>query len=226
MFPFLIKGHRRQDTSNNRDGKKDQAAHDPIGDGPSLISGSGHEVQKRTQKRYKNVTGSEIATGSKSTPAHNGAGGCSILSQKPPDSGFSTTSGEAQVFSQGIFCIQPDSPRHAYFITFLDVVQPPSMPLTPKTSPEKSSSSGDGSSRNQSGSRQVARKRRHKRIPYSPAENRLLAELKSQHDLPWRNVATHFKPQCTKASDHLRRLRLKLQPSLGYWRLLTWSAAM
>lgn len=80
-------------------------------------------------------------------------------------------------------------------MTFLpDAVRPLPMPSPSEMSPDQSPSSSGGF-HNQPVPHEVERRSPHKQLPYSPAENQLLAKLRSQLGLPWQDIAKRFKHQ-------------------------------
>lgn len=110
-----------------------------------------------------------------------------------------TTANEAQeIFGRGVLRIQPHGHRRTYSFTFLPEAVYSELPSPPpRVSPEHSTCS-DSRSQSQS-SQRATRRRRYKRIPYTPTENQRLTELRGQRGLPWREVAKHFKHR-TQAS--------------------------
>lgn len=145
------------------------------------------------------------------------------VSQHPSGVGLPTSPEEAQeIFGRSIIRIQPHGPRHAYFLTFVpDTVDRPPCHVRPRPTPDRPlsakratlTSSTEGSVGK--GNMQLARRRtqnrrakpkaqnRHstrressrKGMPWSPEEEKLLAELKGEEGLPWSTVTRLFSAQ-------------------------------
>lgn len=199
--PIQLRRRDKQDGSENNDGTNCTATQDSNDD-------RYRSEEERPQKRRKHTAGPRNAAESDSTSANLAIGGVTNSIQNPPGSDIGSLDEAQEVFGRGVLRIQPLGNRRSYFITFLpDLVQPLPISSTPGVSRKKSSFSDGHRPQNQS-SRQTIRRRRHKRSPYSPAENQLLSELRNQRGLPWREVSKHFKHR-TQASLQVQYSKIR-----------------
>lgn len=125
----------------------------------------------------------------------------------------------SSICGRGIICIQPHGPRRAYFLTFVpDTVGQPPCHVRPRSTPDRPLSAENTTLTSpkacsvSKGNRQLARRwtqngkvnpkarNRHstcrgnscKGMPWSPEEEKLLAELKGEKGLPWSTVTKLF----------------------------------
>lgn len=127
----------------------------PSSDGP------GSKARGRPLRTSKRAKGNVLV------PSNDIVVKCPNQSQTPSGSGLAVSLDQTQeIFGRGVLRIETHGPRHAYFMTFLpEVSPPPSMPSPSEMPPEQSSqqpSCFQDNSQNAS-SRQVGRRKRHKR---------------------------------------------------------------
>ncbi|KAI9041133.1 uncharacterized protein KD926_007403 [Aspergillus affinis] len=167
----ITRRRRRLQGTDDRSDDHDSAVHELCQGRPATTSRSNNEVEQNLPKKYK-TTRPKKTTGAKSNWIEDAVGGC---------------------FGRGVFRIQPYGPRYAYFMAFLpDTVRHPSKPSS-ELLLEKPLRSDSRGPREQSRPRLVVGKTSHKRVPFSPAETRLLVELRSQRKMPYRDIAVRFK---------------------------------
>lgn len=157
------------------------------------------------------------------TRHHDHDTGSMGVSQHPSGVDLPTSPGEAlEIFGRGIIRIQPHGPRRAYFLTFVpDAVDHPPCHVRPRPTPDRPMPAEHATLASSKacsvgkGSRQLARHwtqngrvnpkagNRHstrrgnsrKGMPWSPEEEKLLAELKGEKGLPWSTVTKLFSAQ-------------------------------
>ncbi len=181
--------------------------------------------EERPQKRRRrDLRSKEAARNSPAgTRHHDHDTGSMDISQHPSGVGLPSSPGEArEIFGRGIIRIQPHGPRRAYFLTFVpDAVDHPPCHARPRPTfdpppcPERATltSSTEGSvgkgnmqlapRRTQNGRANPKARNHHstrrdssrKGMPWSPEENKLLAELKGEKGLPWSTVTKLFSAQ-------------------------------
>ncbi|KAB8227924.1 uncharacterized protein BDW43DRAFT_234683 [Aspergillus alliaceus] len=196
--PIQVRRHVQQDGSGDNNTNSSTAA-------PDFNNDRSCSEIERPRKRCKHAVRPRKAAETDSTSTNHAIRETKNSFRNSSGSGFGTPDEAQEVFGRGILRIQPHGPRHTYFITFLpdNVYHLPPRP----DMPPRQSSCPEGRPQSQS-SRQTIHRRRHKRSPYSPAENQLLTELRSRRCLPWREVAKHFKHR-TQASLQVQYSKIR-----------------